>query len=87
MSTLADYLNLAAATPDEQAERIRKFATKIKVDVVTVRRYLAGSRRPSWAIMPRIVKETRGVVTADDFMGGAAKKNGRGSQPARLDAA
>lgn len=83
MATLSEYLKLADATADEQAERIRRFAARIKVDVVTVRRYLSGSRRPSWEVLPRIVKETKGAVTADDFMlMGATKKQTRPSMQA-----
>lgn len=39
-----------------------------KVDAVSVRRYLSGSRIPSWDVMPRIVEATGGEVTANDFL-------------------
>lgn len=74
MATLSQYLRLSDATADEQAERIRKFAAKIEVDVVTVRRYLSGTRRPKWEVMARIVKATQGEVTADAFMPGQKKQ-------------
>lgn len=44
------------------------FAERIEVDPVTVRRYIAGTRQPRWKILQRIVQETRGEVTPDDFL-------------------
>lgn len=79
MASLTQYLRLEEATDAEQAERIRNFAGKIKVDVVTVRRYLLGTRRPSWDVMPRIVCATGGQVTAADFMR-AGRKRARSKQ-------
>lgn len=44
------------------------FAEAIEVDVVSVRRYLLGSRRPGWDVMARIVKVTDGEVGPNDFL-------------------
>lgn len=57
---LNDYLTWKRLTPDTFAERIG-------VDVVSVRRYVNGKRRPRWRIMDRIAAETSGHVTANDF--------------------
>lgn len=77
MPSLADHLKLSSATPEEQAARIRRFAKQIDVDVVTVRRYLSGTRRPSWDVLPKIAKATHGQVTADDFMSPQTVKKSR----------
>lgn len=61
MTPLGQYLTEERKTPEE-------FAALIDVDPVTVRRYLNGSRRPSWDVMPRIVSATAGRVTADSFL-------------------
>jgi transcriptional regulator with XRE-family HTH domain len=44
------------------------FARKISVSEVTVTRYITGSRRPEWDVLQRIVEQTGGAVTADDFL-------------------
>lgn len=63
---LSDYLTWKSITPET-------FAARLKVDVVTVRRYLRGTRRPRWGVMDRIVTATDGMVTANDFAPGTAK--------------
>lgn len=67
MTPLAQYLTDQRQTPEE-------FAALIAVDPVTVRRYLNGSRRPSWDVMPRIVSATDGKVTADSFLTAGKRK-------------
>lgn len=44
------------------------FAALIEVDPVSVRRYIAGTRRPKPVIMTRIIEATQGDVTANDFL-------------------
>jgi len=58
---LHTYLETVEKDPDW-------FADQIGVDPVSVRRYLAGSRRPKWDVLARIKEATGGVVTADDFV-------------------
>lgn len=79
MSTLADYLH-------EQSISTEEFARRLKVDPISVGRYLRGERRPNWTVMRRIVKETGGVVTPNDFME-VKKKGPRPSQRAVARAA
>lgn len=67
MTPLAQFLNESGQTPEQ-------FAVSIDVDPVTVRRYLNGTRRPSWIVMPRIVAATAGRVTADSFLLAAKRK-------------
>ena len=58
---LHDYLTLKGLTPEA-------FAEQLQVDAVTVRRYLRGKRRPTWEVMSRITEQTKGAVTANDFV-------------------
>ena len=58
---LRDYLQRHGLT---QAE----FAKRIGVEKLAVYRYLAGSRFPNKRVMQRITDETKGKVTASDFM-------------------
>ena len=58
---LSDYLTQKNMTPET-------FAEKLKVDAVTVRRYLTGKRRPNWQVMADITSKTGGAVTANDFL-------------------
>ena len=44
------------------------FAEKIGVSQVAITRYTRGDRTPRPSVLARIRKETRGAVTADDFM-------------------
>lgn len=44
------------------------FAKEIGVSEVAIYRYIAGTRRPQWDVMARIMKATRGEVTANDFL-------------------
>ena len=73
MTTLADYLQ-------EQSISTEDFAKRVKVDPISVGRYLRGERRPNWEVMRRIVKETDGSVTPNDFMEVKGKKRVRPSQ-------
>lgn len=57
----------------KQGLSLREFAEQIAVTKGTVSRYESGRRRPEWAVLDRIVKATRGAVTADDFMSEAAE--------------
>ena len=59
--TLTDYLN---------RERIpmAAFAERIGVSRQSLHRYTAGQRRPDWDVLSRIVRETNGEVTANDFI-------------------
>lgn len=43
------------------------FADKVGVTAPTVYRWLAGQARPQPKAMRRVVEETRGAVTANDF--------------------
>lgn len=45
----------------------REFANQIDVSYETVRRYLTGERKPRDEIMTRIVLQTEGKVTPNDF--------------------
>lgn len=48
------------------------FAEKIGVTRQAVHRYRNGGRRPDWATMAAIVRETNDAVTPDDFLTVAA---------------
>jgi transcriptional regulator with XRE-family HTH domain len=72
---LGSYLKIAGLTPDQ-------FAARIGVDAVSVRRYLAGSRRPAWSVMQDIVRVTEGAVGPDDFLSSAPKRQSREHQVA-----
>ena len=67
---LASYLKIAGLTPEQ-------FAQRIEVDAVSVRRYLAGSRRPRWTVMQEIVRVTEGAVGPDDFLSSTPKRQSR----------
>lgn len=75
---LRDYLTSQGITPAQ-------FAAQIGVNQVSVTRYLAGTRRPVWTVISRIVKVTDGRVTANDFMAEGRKtqrrSRGNGSRP------
>lgn len=47
-----------------------EFGTRIGRTGEAVRRYANGERVPDRATMPKIVRETRGEVTANDFFDG-----------------
>lgn len=44
------------------------FAGRIGVSRQSLHRYCTGERRPEWATIPKIISETGGAVTADDFL-------------------
>lgn len=52
---------------DETGESVPGFAKRIDRTPEAVRRYAAGKRIPDRETMPRIVEETEGKVTANDF--------------------
>lgn len=58
--TLSDYLTLTGQT-------YSAFARNIGVGPETVRRYCNNERVPARSIMQRIIRETKGAVTADSF--------------------
>jgi len=60
--TLKEWLEKEGLSPAQFAPRIERTAE-------AVRRYAAGERIPDRDTMPRIVEETRGEVTANDFFG------------------
>jgi len=62
---LSDYLRDRSISPHD-------FAKSIGVSKETVRRYLAGLRRPDFEKMRLIADVTDGEVTANDFFGIAA---------------
>jgi transcriptional regulator with XRE-family HTH domain len=62
---LADYLSANSISPHD-------FAKSIGVSKETVRRYLAGERRPDFEKMQLVAKATGGEVTANDFFDIAA---------------
>lgn len=62
---LANYLTANSISPHE-------FAKTIGVSRETVRRYLAGERRPELDKLHTIARVTDGQVTANDFFGIAA---------------
>ena len=62
--TLAEYLKRNGLTREQ-------FARKIKVQEMSVYRYLAG-RFPEKKVLVRIIKVTGGKVTADSFLRRAA---------------
>lgn len=61
MAKLGDWMAERDLSPEEAAKLF-------EVDAVSVRRYLSGSRIPSWRVMPRIIRATEGEVTANDFL-------------------
>jgi len=63
---LADWLNLR---DDDGKARIRShFARRIGVTPAMVTQYAAHRMWPSKPVMRKIVRETKGAVTADDFL-------------------
>jgi transcriptional regulator with XRE-family HTH domain len=61
MTSLCEYLreeNLTAVA----------FAKRMGVAPYTVRRWLAGQRRPSWHLLPKIGEVTHGRVDANSFV-------------------
>lgn len=44
------------------------FAKLLGTAPITVSRYLSGQRRPSWAVLEKIVAVTEGKVTPTDFL-------------------
>lgn len=71
---LHDYLTSKNITP-------ARFAGQIGVSHVSVTRYLAGTRRPVWTVLRRIVKATDGQVTANDFMADPPRTRGNAPRP------
>lgn len=61
------------------------FARKISVSEVTVTRYITGSRRPEWDVLQRIVEQTSGAVTADDFLPKPPPRGSRRQRPGDRD--
>ena len=59
--SLREYLGQKNLTPEA-------FGGLIGVSRPTVVRYLDGTRRPSWRVLPRIIEVTKGEVTADSFV-------------------
>lgn len=59
--TLREYLEQKKLTPEA-------FSGQIGVSRITVGRYLDGSRRPSWKVLPKIIEATNGQVTANSFL-------------------
>jgi transcriptional regulator with XRE-family HTH domain len=45
------------------------FAERIGVTRQSLHRYKSGDRRPEWDVLERIVRETNGAVTPNDFIG------------------
>src|SRR5437870_6974814 len=52
---------------DQNGLSVADFAGRVKASRVTVHRYLNGNRIPTKAVMARIVAETSGNVTTNDF--------------------
>ena len=44
------------------------FAELVGVDKSTVGRWVAGTVRPDWDRLPKIIEVTEGLVTANDFI-------------------
>lgn len=63
---LSDYLTTNDLTD-------AAFGERIGVSGVSVHRYCAGERIPALDVMRRIIAETGGAVTANDFYGVAAE--------------
>lgn len=57
---LSSYLKKSGVTAAE-------FAKRIEVDKTTVYRYIRGERIPNRDALSKIMKETDGAVTANDF--------------------
>lgn len=60
--TLGEWLAANRVSHDD-------FAGRIGRDRSSVTRYVSGERMPRPAVMARISRETRGQVTANDFVG------------------
>ena len=58
---LSDYLSERSISDGE-------FAEKIGVDRSSVSRLRRGVTRPNWPTIERIISETSGAVTANDFL-------------------
>jgi transcriptional regulator with XRE-family HTH domain len=58
---LAEWLQKNGVSQDE-------FADRIKCDRTSVTRYVNGRRMPRREVLARIVAETSGAVTANDFL-------------------
>lgn len=63
--SLREYLDQKQLTPEA-------FGGQIGVSRITVGRYLDGTRRPSWKVLPRIIEVTDGQVTANSFLSACA---------------
>jgi transcriptional regulator with XRE-family HTH domain len=61
---LAEYIEGRRA----QGYTLREFAGRIGAHEVSVANWIAGKHRPQDAFVARIVKATRGKVTADDLL-------------------
>lgn len=62
--TLENYLKSVGKSPE-------KFGAEIGVYGSTIRRYIYGERFPRTAVLQKIIKATKGRVTADDFLASA----------------
>lgn len=64
---LKDWLNVP--NPDGSRKRRRDFATAIGVTPITVTQYCEHTIWPGKARMEAILRETKGQVTPNDFLG------------------
>jgi transcriptional regulator with XRE-family HTH domain len=52
----------------ERSQSDADFARRIGVTPQALSRYKLGKRKPEWAILERIRRETEGLVTPNDFL-------------------
>lgn len=59
---------------DQSGTSVARFAERIGVHPQAVHRYLNGERIPRLKVMIRIIHETKGEVSADDFLPRTSEK-------------
>lgn len=67
--TLQDWMNW-------RKRKAAWVAEQLGVDHVSVNRYVAGTRRPAWDVMQKIIELTEGHVTPNDFLRGPRREEG-----------
>jgi hypothetical protein len=71
---LPEWLISVDRDPDDPETRLW-LADRLGVDPISVGRYLDGTRRPDFdTVMPRVVKLTQGLVSANDYIGRKRKR-------------
>jgi hypothetical protein len=78
---IPEWLISVDRDPDDPETRLW-LADRLEVDPISVGRYLDGSRRPDQdRVMPKLIKLTQGLVSANDYIGPKRQPKARRRRP------